>query len=314
MKRLGRERTSRRRRTRDSPARTPERPRPPRSRPDALQEPPAIEDELLTLLGILLRGRPSRGRRSPPFPSFRPTTANVTRSWRTWQAISLSYYERPDVPTPGACTVSSCTPSASASSAATSAPAIRSRPTIDVGREPTSAAPSSARRSRCSPPRGSSSRGRRPGTHVRERRYWNLMDPDVLAWRIEAEAGDALLRRPVRASPADRAEGRGARVRPGDRRRRSPSSRTSFAAMAAASARRPGGVHRRRPALPRDHPRRLPQRAARARRLDAARRLPGSASRARRQSAVETLGHARGRARRHPRRRRARRPRRPCSS
>jgi DNA-binding FadR family transcriptional regulator len=29
------------------------------------------------------------------------------------------------------------------------------------------------------------------GTHVRERRYWNLIDPDVLAWRIEAEAGDA---------------------------------------------------------------------------------------------------------------------------
>lgn len=29
------------------------------------------------------------------------------------------------------------------------------------------------------------------GTQVRERRFWNLIDPDVLAWRIEAEAGDA---------------------------------------------------------------------------------------------------------------------------
>ncbi len=29
------------------------------------------------------------------------------------------------------------------------------------------------------------------GTHVRDRAYWNLMDPDVLAWRLEAEPGDA---------------------------------------------------------------------------------------------------------------------------
>lgn len=28
------------------------------------------------------------------------------------------------------------------------------------------------------------------GTHVRERRYWNLMDPDVLTWRLEANRGD----------------------------------------------------------------------------------------------------------------------------
>ena len=28
------------------------------------------------------------------------------------------------------------------------------------------------------------------GTQVRERRFWNLIDPDVLAWRAEAEAGD----------------------------------------------------------------------------------------------------------------------------
>src|SRR5438094_7850809 len=28
------------------------------------------------------------------------------------------------------------------------------------------------------------------GTQVRERRYWNLMDPDVLAWRLEANPGD----------------------------------------------------------------------------------------------------------------------------
>ncbi len=28
------------------------------------------------------------------------------------------------------------------------------------------------------------------GTQVRERRYWNLMDPDVLAWRLEAKPGD----------------------------------------------------------------------------------------------------------------------------
>jgi DNA-binding FadR family transcriptional regulator len=25
------------------------------------------------------------------------------------------------------------------------------------------------------------------GTHVRERRYWHMLDPDVLAWRLEAE-------------------------------------------------------------------------------------------------------------------------------
>jgi DNA-binding FadR family transcriptional regulator len=31
------------------------------------------------------------------------------------------------------------------------------------------------------------------GTQVRERRYWNLMDPDVLSWRIEAEPGDDLI-------------------------------------------------------------------------------------------------------------------------
>jgi DNA-binding FadR family transcriptional regulator len=30
------------------------------------------------------------------------------------------------------------------------------------------------------------------GTQVRERRYWNLIDPDVLAWRLEAEPGDGL--------------------------------------------------------------------------------------------------------------------------
>jgi GntR family transcriptional regulator, galactonate operon transcriptional repressor len=30
----------------------------------------------------------------------------------------------------------------------------------------------------------------RTGTHIRERRYWNLMDPDVLAWRLEANPGD----------------------------------------------------------------------------------------------------------------------------
>jgi DNA-binding FadR family transcriptional regulator len=28
------------------------------------------------------------------------------------------------------------------------------------------------------------------GTQVRDRRYWNLMDPDVLAWRLEANPGD----------------------------------------------------------------------------------------------------------------------------
>lgn len=28
------------------------------------------------------------------------------------------------------------------------------------------------------------------GTQVRERRYWNLIDPDVLAWRLEASPGD----------------------------------------------------------------------------------------------------------------------------
>lgn len=29
------------------------------------------------------------------------------------------------------------------------------------------------------------------GTLVRDRAFWNLMDPDVLAWRLEAEPGDA---------------------------------------------------------------------------------------------------------------------------
>ena len=28
------------------------------------------------------------------------------------------------------------------------------------------------------------------GTQVRERRYWHMLDPDVLAWRLEAEPGD----------------------------------------------------------------------------------------------------------------------------
>jgi DNA-binding FadR family transcriptional regulator len=28
------------------------------------------------------------------------------------------------------------------------------------------------------------------GTHVRDRRYWHMLDPDVLAWRLEAEPGD----------------------------------------------------------------------------------------------------------------------------
>src|SRR5580765_4492051 len=28
------------------------------------------------------------------------------------------------------------------------------------------------------------------GTQVRDRRYWNVLDPDVLAWRLEAEPGD----------------------------------------------------------------------------------------------------------------------------
>jgi DNA-binding FadR family transcriptional regulator len=29
------------------------------------------------------------------------------------------------------------------------------------------------------------------GTHVRDRRSWNLIDPDVLAWRLEADPSDA---------------------------------------------------------------------------------------------------------------------------
>ena len=28
------------------------------------------------------------------------------------------------------------------------------------------------------------------GTQVRDRRYWHMLDPDVLAWRLEAEPGD----------------------------------------------------------------------------------------------------------------------------
>ena len=40
------------------------------------------------------------------------------------------------------------------------------------------------------------------GTQVRERRYWNLIDPDVLAWRTEAGAGRRLLRRPCSSCAA----------------------------------------------------------------------------------------------------------------
>jgi DNA-binding FadR family transcriptional regulator len=32
------------------------------------------------------------------------------------------------------------------------------------------------------------------GTHVRDRRYWHMLDPDVLAWRLEAEPGDEFYR------------------------------------------------------------------------------------------------------------------------
>src|SRR5262249_40351542 len=32
------------------------------------------------------------------------------------------------------------------------------------------------------------------GTQVRERRYWHMLDPDVLAWRLEAEPGDDFYR------------------------------------------------------------------------------------------------------------------------
>src|SRR6476646_6987457 len=32
------------------------------------------------------------------------------------------------------------------------------------------------------------------GTHVRERVYWHMLDPDVLAWRLEAEPGDDFFR------------------------------------------------------------------------------------------------------------------------
>src|SRR6478735_8445404 len=32
------------------------------------------------------------------------------------------------------------------------------------------------------------------GTHVRERRFWHMLDPDVLAWRLEAEPEDDFYR------------------------------------------------------------------------------------------------------------------------
>src|SRR3954454_25400517 len=28
------------------------------------------------------------------------------------------------------------------------------------------------------------------GTHVRERRFWHMLDPDILTWRLEAEPTD----------------------------------------------------------------------------------------------------------------------------
>jgi DNA-binding FadR family transcriptional regulator len=54
----------------------------------------------------------------------------------------------------------------------------------------------------------------RTGTHVRDRRYWNLMDPDVLAWRLEANPGDDFfvdvfeLRRLIEPAAAGLAAGR----------------------------------------------------------------------------------------------------------
>ena len=56
----------------------------------------------------------------------------------------------------------------------------------------------------------------RTGTHVRDRRYWNLMDPDVLAWRLEANPGDDFfvdvfeLRRLIEPAAAGLAAGRAA--------------------------------------------------------------------------------------------------------
>ena len=66
------------------------------------------------------------------------------------------------------------------------------------------------------------------GTQVRERRYWHMLDPDVLAWRLEAEPGDdfymtvfetrRLIEPAVAALAATRAsEGRGRRARGGVR-------------------------------------------------------------------------------------------------
>jgi DNA-binding FadR family transcriptional regulator len=52
------------------------------------------------------------------------------------------------------------------------------------------------------------------GTHVRDRAYWNLMDPDVLAWRLETDAGDGFfvdvfeLRRLIEPAAAALAAGR----------------------------------------------------------------------------------------------------------
>jgi DNA-binding FadR family transcriptional regulator len=37
------------------------------------------------------------------------------------------------------------------------------------------------------------------GTHVRERRYWHMLDPDVLAWRLEADPGDDFYRNVLEA-------------------------------------------------------------------------------------------------------------------
>ena len=116
-----------------------------------------------------------------------------------------------------------------------------------------SAARSCARPSRCWPRKDSSLRPK-TGTQVRGRLYWNMMDPDVLAWRLEAEPGRRLRPRRLRAAPGDRAR----RGRAGGNARGRRRGRRARGRVRRDGGRRPeyGGVRRGGHPVSRDNPRR----------------------------------------------------------
>ena len=91
------------------------------------------------------------------------------------------------------CTAASSTSSGDESSVADGAPGRRCRTRTISPPSSASAARSSARRSRCCRPRDSSRCVRRPGTRVRPRRAWHLLDADVVGWLYaDLERGDEL--------------------------------------------------------------------------------------------------------------------------